>query len=103
MEQGRDQRQRDVVGWPTRSSRTGDWPRSMTGLDSDRSDLAAYAALGDEFSARSVLDIGCGTGTFACILAGRGVRVIGVDPARASLDVARAKPGADRCSGFSAV
>ncbi len=66
------------------------------GLDSDRSDLDAYVALVDEFSASSVLDIGCGTGTFACLLAGRGFRVIGVDPARASLDVARAKPGGDR-------
>ena len=65
-------------------------------LDSDRSDLDVYVALVDEFSASSVLDIGCGTGTFACLLAGRGFRVIGVDPARASLDVARAKPGADR-------
>lgn len=44
--------------------------------------------------ARSVLDVGCGTGTFACLLAARGLEVVGVDPAQASLDVARAKPGA---------
>ena len=65
-------------------------------LDPDRSDLDAYAALADEFSAQTVLDIGCGTGTFACLLAGRGVEVIAVDPAAASLDVARRKPAADR-------
>ena len=65
-------------------------------LDPDRSDLDAYAALAGEFSAQTVLDIGCGTGTFACLLAGRGVEVIAVDPAAASLDVARRKPGADR-------
>jgi SAM-dependent methyltransferase len=65
-------------------------------LDPDRSDLDVYAALVEEFGARTVLDIGCGTGTFACLLAGRGIEVIGVDPAGASLDVARAKPGADR-------
>jgi len=65
-------------------------------LDPDRSDLDAYAAMVDEFGARSVLDLGCGTGVFALLLADRGVEVIGVEPARASLDVARAKPGADR-------
>jgi SAM-dependent methyltransferase len=65
-------------------------------LDPDRSDLDAYVAMVDEFGARSVLDIGCGTGTFACLLARRGLIVTGVDPAGASLAVARAKPGADR-------
>jgi SAM-dependent methyltransferase len=65
-------------------------------LDPDRDDVDAYLAMADEFGARSVLDIGCGTGTFACLLAGRGLEVVGVDPAAASLDIARAKPGADR-------
>ena len=65
-------------------------------LDPDRSDLDAYLAMVDEFGARSVLDLGCGTGVFALLLAGRGIEVTGVDPAGASLDVARAKPGADR-------
>jgi SAM-dependent methyltransferase len=65
-------------------------------LDPDRSDLDAYLAIADEFGARSVLDIGCGTGTFACLLANHGIAVIGVDPAQASLDVARGKPGADQ-------
>jgi SAM-dependent methyltransferase len=65
-------------------------------LDPDRSDLHVYAAIVDEFGARSVLDIGCGTGTFACALAERGIEVTGVDPAPASLDVAQAKPGAGR-------
>jgi SAM-dependent methyltransferase len=65
-------------------------------VDDDRSDLDAYLALADEFSARSVLDIGCGTGTLACLLALRGRDVTGADPAEASLDVARGKPGASR-------
>ncbi|MEY9490599.1 SAM-dependent methyltransferase [Streptomyces calvus] len=65
-------------------------------LDPDRSDLDAYLRMAEEFGARRVLDIGCGTGVFALLLAGRGVEVVGVDPARASLDVARAKPGGDR-------
>ncbi len=63
-------------------------------LDPDRSDLDAYVALADEFSAGSVLDIGCGTGTLACLLAARGLEVVAADPASASLDVARRKPGA---------
>lgn len=64
-------------------------------LDPDRSDLDAYAAMATEFGARRVLDIGCGTGTFATMLAVRGIEVVGVDPAGASLAVARAKPSAD--------
>lgn len=65
-------------------------------LDPDRGDLDAYIALADELGARSVLDIGCGTGVFAILLAERGLAVTGVDPAGASVDVARRKPGADR-------
>ena len=65
-------------------------------LDPDRSDLVAYLDMVEEFGARSVLDLGCGTGVFALMLADRGITVIGVDPAGASLDVARAKPGAER-------
>jgi SAM-dependent methyltransferase len=65
-------------------------------VDSDRSDLDVYLALAEEFDARSVLDLGCGTGTFACLLAKRGIDVAGVGPAAASIDVARRKPCADR-------
>jgi ubiquinone/menaquinone biosynthesis C-methylase UbiE len=49
-----------------------------------------------ELGARSVLDAGCGTGNWASMLAERGFEVAGLDPAAASLDVARAKPGAQR-------
>jgi SAM-dependent methyltransferase len=65
-------------------------------LDPDRGDLDVYAAMAAELGARSVLDIGCGTGTFACLLARRGLTVTAVDPAQASLEIARSKPGADR-------
>jgi SAM-dependent methyltransferase len=65
-------------------------------LDPDRSDLDVYVAIAEELGARSVLDVGCGTGTFALLLAARGVDVVGVDPSLASLEVARAKPGAER-------
>ena len=65
-------------------------------LDPDRGDLDAYLGLVDELGATSVLDVGCGTGTFACLLARRGMEVTGIDPATASLEVARRKPGAER-------
>ena len=65
-------------------------------LDPDRRDLDAYAAMAAEFGAVAVLDIGCGTGTLACLLATRGHDVTGLDPAAASLRIARSKPGAER-------
>ncbi|MGV9337931.1 class I SAM-dependent methyltransferase [Streptomyces sp. NPDC003688] len=67
-------------------------------LDPDRSDLDAYVRMVEEFGARRVLDVGCGTGVFALSLARRGVEVTGVDPAEASVAVARAKPGAEQVS-----
>jgi SAM-dependent methyltransferase len=65
-------------------------------LDPDRSDLDVYVALMGVLGAASVLDIGCGTGTFACLLAQRGLVVVGLYPAAASLEVAQTKPGAVR-------
>ena len=40
-------------------------------LDADRRDLDVYADLVDEFESRSVLDIGCGTGSFVGRCTGR--------------------------------
>jgi SAM-dependent methyltransferase len=65
-------------------------------LEPDRPDLDAYQAIAAEFGVASALDVGCGTGTFACLLAANGVEVIAVDPAAASIAVARAKPHAER-------
>ena len=65
-------------------------------LEGERDDLDAYVAMVDEFGAGVVVDVGCGTGSLACRLAARGIDVIGVDPAAASLEVARAKPEASR-------
>ena len=61
-----------------------------------RPDLDAYVSIVDEFDAQRILDVGCGTGVFALMLAERGRDVVGVDPAAASIDIARSKPGADR-------
>lgn len=65
-------------------------------LDPDRSDLDAYRRMAEEFEAHLVLDIGCGTGVFALLLAERGIEAVGIDPALASIEVARAKPGSQR-------
>lgn len=54
-----------------------------------------FVSVVDRAGAR-VLDLGCGTGRLSIGLAAAGHRVTGVDPARASLAAARAKPGADR-------
>jgi SAM-dependent methyltransferase len=43
-----------------------------------------------------ILDLGCGTGLLACRIAAEGLRVVGVDPARGMLRVARSRPGAER-------
>ena len=67
-------------------------------VEGARDDLDLYEAIAVEVGATRVLDIGCGTGTLACRLAALGMAVTGLDPAAASLAVARAKPGADAVS-----
>jgi SAM-dependent methyltransferase len=64
-------------------------------FNDDRSDLEAYVTITDEVGAHRVVDVGCGTGSLAVRLAELGYSVTGVDPAGASLDVARAKPNAE--------
>lgn len=64
--------------------------------EGSREDLDHYVAIVEELAADSVIDVGCGTGTLAIMLADRGRVVTGVDPAGAMLDVARAKPGAEK-------
>jgi hypothetical protein len=50
-----------------------------------------------------VLDVGCWTGTFALLLADRGLEVTSVEPAGGSLDAARAKRGPIMCTGSTAM
>jgi len=64
-------------------------------LESDRTDLDAYLDIVQEFGARRVLDLGCGTGTFALMLVNKGIRVVGVDPDEYAVDIARHKPDAN--------
>ena len=65
--------------------------RIYDAFDGDRHDLDLYVDLIGERGARHVLDIGCGTGSLAVLLARTGITVTGVDPAAASLNVAREK------------
>lgn len=65
--------------------------RLYDAFDGERGDLAAYLGIARELGARRVLDIGCGTGSLAVLLVEDGFTVTGVDPARASLEVARSK------------
>jgi SAM-dependent methyltransferase len=60
-------------------------------FDGPRDDLALYTGIADELGAVRVLDVGCGTGSLAVLLASSGRSVVGVDPALASLEIARAK------------
>jgi SAM-dependent methyltransferase len=65
-------------------------------FDGERDDLPAYRDIAAELGADRVLDVGCGTGNLAVLLAGSGRTVIGVDPAAASLAIARSKDRAGR-------
>jgi SAM-dependent methyltransferase len=67
-------------------------------LEGSRPDLDLYVELLADLGAGRVVDVGCGTGTLACALAARGLDVVGADPARASLAIARRKPYADQVS-----
>lgn len=53
-------------------------------FDGPRSDLDNYLHIARELRARTVLDVGCGTGSFALRLASLEFVVTGVDPAAAS-------------------
>jgi SAM-dependent methyltransferase len=54
-----------------------------------------FMALAGQTPQARVLDFGCGTGRLAIALAAAGHRVMGIDPASNSLEVARAKSGAE--------
>lgn len=59
-------------------------------------DTEFYLSLASEIDARTIVDLGCGTGLLAVELALDGRRVIGVDPAHGMLGIARRKRGAEQ-------
>lgn len=74
---------------------TFDFAARYDDLNPGDHDYRFYAALAAEYDARRVLDLGCGTGTLAVLLARRGHQVTAVDPDPAMLRVAQARNGAD--------
>ena len=50
----------------------------------------------EQLSAKTIIDLGCGTGLLTVELAKRGYQMIGIDPSAAMLVVARAKPYANK-------
>ncbi len=58
-------------------------------------DHAFFRALADQIGARSVIDLGCGTGLLTRSLTRPGRTVIGIDPSRTMLDYALRQPGSD--------
>lgn len=74
-------------------------PRLVALYDGDNprgEDTEFYIALASELGARTLLDLGCGTGLLTRDLAVDGRVVVGVDPAPAMLAYARQQPGAER-------
>ncbi|MCB2010824.1 MAG: methyltransferase domain-containing protein [Geminicoccaceae bacterium] len=64
-------------------------------FEGERGDLVHYLRIARELNAVSILDVGSGTGCLACLLNREGFEVTALEPAKASLDKARSKPGAD--------
>lgn len=51
-----------------------------------------YIELAEKISAKTIIDIGCGTGLLTCELAKKGHQMIGVEPSRLMLEVAHKSP-----------
>lgn len=74
-------------------------PRLVALYDGDNprgADTDFYLDLADRLAARTIIDLGCGTGLLTRALARDDRRVIGVDPATEMLKYARRQPGAER-------
>lgn len=74
-------------------------PLLVTAYDSLNSlgeDSEFFCSLVEKLSAKTIIDLGCGTGLLTCDLAKRGYTMIGVEPAGKMLDIARKKPYADK-------
>jgi SAM-dependent methyltransferase len=70
-----------------------DFAAAYDDLNTSDRDYRFYAALADRIDARHILDLGCGTGRFARLVARRERQVIAIDPDPRMLEVARRDPG----------
>ena len=71
-------------------------PRVVALYDEDNPDGPDhdfYRSLAREVQARTIIDLGCGTGILRVTLAGPGRVVTGIDPSPSMLEFARARPG----------
>jgi ubiquinone/menaquinone biosynthesis C-methylase UbiE len=68
------------------------WYAERLGAAVDRLQKALVMRLARPRPGEHALDVGTGTGNYACALAARGLRVTGLDPSEAMLAVARSKP-----------
>jgi SAM-dependent methyltransferase len=55
-----------------------------------------YLDLASKLSASSIIDLGCGTGPLTCALVRRGHRLVGIEPSKAMLEVARRRACGER-------
>jgi len=60
-------------------------------FDGNRDDLTHYLDIIKELKVNSILDVGCGTGSLVHLLCKKGYDVFGLEPAKASLDMAMNK------------
>jgi len=67
------------------------WYESPLGAAADTLEKALIYRLARPLPKEAALDVGTGTGHFACELADMGLRVTAIDPSEAMLNVARAK------------
>ena len=67
------------------------WRKSEVGAITERLEATLILDLVGGVDGRSVLDIGCGDGTFAFELARRGAQATGIDASQAMIDAAKAR------------
>jgi SAM-dependent methyltransferase len=76
-------------------------PRLVALYDEDNPagvDHDFFRSLAEELDARTVVDLGCGTGILTVTFAVPGRTVVGIDPSPAMLDYARERTGAEQVS-----
>jgi len=80
----------EKIFWNSRA-RSYPLPFDPSTLGKTKRILRLLGRLGADFTGRDILDIGCGTGVYALILAGKAGRVLGLDSSAAMLRIFRAQ------------